>query len=332
MGRYPCCDDRNGLKKGPWTPEEDEKLISYVQKHGHGSWGALPKLAGLNRCGKSCRLRWTNYLRPDIKRGMFSDEEEQLIIKLHSVLGNRWSRIAIHLPGRTDNEIKNYWNTHIRRKLLQRGIDPITHKPRTDLNFLSNLSQLLTTQNLTTTPLINNPWENATQLAKLQVLQNIFQILNTSTLPIVGQIASSPVQNINQIGKSINSPNTTSPINTVTNAINSIEAPNYAGLTQARLEAENYCISDSWTSNESGQGNNVCECNYQSRMNSLYDAAKQDYELPALASISPETSTMNQIGSSNNSSYGSPSDDFLETWEKLLDDGNTDSFWKDFLN
>lgn len=120
MGRSPCCDE-NGLKKGPWTPEEDQKLVDYIQKHGHGSWRALPKLAGiyfslcfllsvvvsvfslhiscfyclcsfclgLNRCGKSCRLRWTNYLRPDIKRGKFSPEEEQTILNLHSILGNK---------------------------------------------------------------------------------------------------------------------------------------------------------------------------------------------------------------------------------------------------
>lgn len=89
MGRSPCCDDISELKKGPWTPEEDEKLVSYIQNHGHGSWRALPRAAGLNRCGKSCRLRWTNYLRPDIKRGRFTEEEEDMIIKLHSVLGNK---------------------------------------------------------------------------------------------------------------------------------------------------------------------------------------------------------------------------------------------------
>lgn len=89
MGRSPGCHEDSGVKKGPWTPEEDEKLMNYIQRHGHGSWRALPKLAGLNRCGKSCRLRWTNYLRPDIKRGKFSDEEEQAIINLHSVLGNK---------------------------------------------------------------------------------------------------------------------------------------------------------------------------------------------------------------------------------------------------
>ncbi|URD86668.1 Myb-like DNA-binding domain [Musa troglodytarum] len=82
---------------------------------------------GLARCGKSCRLRWTNYLRPDIKRGRFSFEEEETIIQLHSILGNKWSAIAARLPGRTDNEIKNYWNSHIKKRLIRMGIDPVTH-------------------------------------------------------------------------------------------------------------------------------------------------------------------------------------------------------------
>ncbi|CAI0550141.1 unnamed protein product [Linum tenue] len=88
MGRTPCCD-KNGLKKGPWTTEEDHKLTSYIQLHGPGNWRTLPKNAGLQRCGKSCRLRWTNYLRPDIKRGRFAFEEEETIIQLHSILGNK---------------------------------------------------------------------------------------------------------------------------------------------------------------------------------------------------------------------------------------------------
>ncbi|WOL02344.1 hypothetical protein Cni_G11063 [Canna indica] len=128
MGRSPCCEKAH-TNKGAWTKEEDEKLISYIKAHGEGCWRSLPKAAGLLRCGKSCRLRWINYLRPDLKRGNFTAEEDELIIKLHSLLGNKWSLIAGRLPGRTDNEIKNYWNTHIKRKLLSRGLDPQTHRP-----------------------------------------------------------------------------------------------------------------------------------------------------------------------------------------------------------
>ncbi|KAJ7960085.1 Myb-related transcription factor [Quillaja saponaria] len=128
MGRQPCCD-KVGLKKGPWTAEEDKKLIHFILTNGQCCWRAVPKLAGLLRCGKSCRLRWTNYLRPDLKRGLLSEQEEQMVIDLHAQLGNRWSKIASHLPGRTDNEIKNHWNTHIKKKLKKLGIDPLTHKP-----------------------------------------------------------------------------------------------------------------------------------------------------------------------------------------------------------
>ncbi|KAK7246325.1 hypothetical protein RIF29_41189 [Crotalaria pallida] len=116
MGRAPCCE-KVGLKKGRWTAEEDKILTDYIQENGEGSWRSLPKNAGLLRCGKSCRLRWINYLRADVKRGNITPEEEELIVKLHAVLGNRWSVIAGQLEGRTDNEIKNYWNSHLRRKI-----------------------------------------------------------------------------------------------------------------------------------------------------------------------------------------------------------------------
>ncbi|XP_072953381.1 transcription factor MYB93-like [Typha angustifolia] len=173
MGRPPC-SDANGIKKGPWTPEEDQKLAEYIQNHGHGSWRALPRLAGLNRCGKSCRLRWTNYLKPDIKRGNFSREEEQTILNLHSMLGNKWSAIAKHLPGRTDNEIKNFWNTHLKKKLIQMGIDPMTHQPRTDF-FGSIVPQLLALANLVEQRSWMNDHTALLQEVKLQCSQYLLQ-------------------------------------------------------------------------------------------------------------------------------------------------------------
>ncbi|KAK7379903.1 hypothetical protein VNO78_34179 [Psophocarpus tetragonolobus] len=125
--RKPSCDVKD-LNKGAWSKQEDQKLIDYINKHGEVCWRTIPQAAGLLRCGKSCRLRWINYLRPDLKRGNFDEDEEDLIIKLHALLGNRWSLIAGRLPGRTDNEVKNYWNSHIRRKLISKGIDPNNHR------------------------------------------------------------------------------------------------------------------------------------------------------------------------------------------------------------
>ncbi|XP_066360405.1 MYB transcription factor 69-like [Miscanthus floridulus] len=116
MGRPPCCD-KVGIKKGPWTPEEDIILVSYIQEHGPGNWRSVPINTGLMRCSKSCRLRWTNYLRPGIRRGNFTPHEEGIIVHLQSLLGNRWAAIASYLPQRTDNDIKNYWNTHLKKKL-----------------------------------------------------------------------------------------------------------------------------------------------------------------------------------------------------------------------
>ncbi|WVZ01269.1 hypothetical protein V8G54_027338 [Vigna mungo] len=109
MVRTPCCD-KNGLKKGSWTQEEDKKLIAYVTRYGHWNWRLLPK------------LRWLNYLRPDVKRGNFSDEEEESIVRLHEKLGNRWSTIAAELPGRTDNEIKNHWHTVLKKRFQQKSV------------------------------------------------------------------------------------------------------------------------------------------------------------------------------------------------------------------
>ncbi|XP_047973623.1 transcription factor RAX2-like [Salvia hispanica] len=141
MGRAPCCDKAN-VKKGPWSPEEDAKLKEFMDKYGTaGNWIALPQKAGLKRCGKSCRLRWLNYLRPNIKHGEFSDEEDRIICTLFASIGSRWSIIAAQLPGRTDNDIKNYWNTKLKKKLM--GLIPSKYSfPntfQTQPHYLSNL-------------------------------------------------------------------------------------------------------------------------------------------------------------------------------------------------
>ncbi|KAE9616705.1 putative transcription factor MYB-HB-like family [Lupinus albus] len=137
MGRAPCCDKAN-VKRGSWSTEEDSKLKEYIDKHGTGgNWISLPHKAGLKRCGKSCRLRWLNYLRPNIKHGEFSDEEDMIIFSLYVNIGSRWSIIAAQLPGRTDNDIKNYWNTKLKKKLM--GLLPLSHQRKTP--FLSSNHQ-----------------------------------------------------------------------------------------------------------------------------------------------------------------------------------------------
>ncbi|KAL5711957.1 hypothetical protein ACHQM5_014178 [Ranunculus cassubicifolius] len=106
-------------RTGLWSPEEDEKLRHHIFQHGHGCWSSFPTRAGLRRNGKSCRLRWMNYLRPGLRRGVFTDQENHAILALHQSLGNKWSQIAKQLPGRTDNEIKNYWHTYLKKKVAK---------------------------------------------------------------------------------------------------------------------------------------------------------------------------------------------------------------------
>lgn len=141
MGRTPCCDKAN-VKKGPWSPEEDAKLKDFIEKYGTGgNWIALPQKAGLRRCGKSCRLRWLNYLRPNIKHGDFSEEEDRIICRLYDQIRTKWSVIAAHLPGRTDNDIKNYWNTKLKKKYMAAVTNNNNININMNMNILNSPSQ-----------------------------------------------------------------------------------------------------------------------------------------------------------------------------------------------
>ncbi|KAF2317157.1 hypothetical protein GH714_012879 [Hevea brasiliensis] len=178
MGRAPCCDKAN-VKKGPWSPEEDAKLKAYIEQYGTGgNWIALPQKIGLKRCGKSCRLRWLNYLRPNIKHGGFSEEEDNIICSLYISIGSRWSIIAAQLPGRTDNDIKNYWNTRLKKKLLGR-------RKQSNINRLSSESpdSNKVEGSSSSMALSQSALERLQLHMQLQSLQNPFSFYNPALWP-----------------------------------------------------------------------------------------------------------------------------------------------------
>ncbi|GMH09120.1 hypothetical protein Nepgr_010960 [Nepenthes gracilis] len=341
MGRSPCCDE-SGLKKGPWTPEEDKRLVEYIQRHGHGSWRALPKLAGLNRCGKSCRLRWTNYLRPDIKRGKFSEEEEQTIVNLHSVLGNKWSAIASHLPGRTDNEIKNYWNTHLRKKLLHRGIDPVTHRPRADLQMFANLPQLLATAaNLSS--LMTNPLDNvlrlqsdATQLAKIHLLQTIFQVLSrnpssqNSDLNSLLGAGSMPFQNQQMLDHLVRLSSQADGL------ANAAQLPCNFSCFEAPQTLHNDDIYRPPTATGRGQDND-CIDQFGNASNGF--GIQSDAQMPPLVALYPEKCAVDKTEAKLNPKEipninppPTSTTSTFECWSELLDDEASNSYWRDIID
>ncbi|KAJ6710780.1 TRANSCRIPTION FACTOR MYB33-RELATED [Salix koriyanagi] len=141
-GRAPPPKGANqGLKKGPWTVAEDAILIEYVKKHGEGNWNSVQKNCGLMRCGKSCRLRWANHLRPNLKKGSFTPEEEQIIIELHAKHGNKWARMASqnHLsplefyPNPT-HQLKLFANTNSNDGCLPLSFPPVSSYQQSPLS------------------------------------------------------------------------------------------------------------------------------------------------------------------------------------------------------
>ncbi|KAJ0812171.1 putative transcription factor MYB-HB-like family [Helianthus annuus] len=157
--------DKHRVKKGAWNEDEDNKLRAYIQRYGHWNWRLLPKFAGLSRSGKSCRLRWMNYLRPNIKHGNFTKEEEDTVLELHEKLGNKWSEIASYLPGRSDNEIKNRWHTHLKKRAKK------------DREMLQN-EHVRTVQ----PDQASTKFENPVQNSDLEFQQDIESLLAESTL------------------------------------------------------------------------------------------------------------------------------------------------------
>ncbi|XP_059669419.1 transcription factor MYB41-like [Cornus florida] len=358
MGRSPSSNE-NGLKKGPWDPDEDRKLIDFIEKNGHGNWSSLPKLAGLKRCGKSCRLRWTNYLRPDIKRGNFADEEEQLIINLHQLHGNKWSRIASYLPGRTDNEIKNFWNTHLKKKLLNMGIDPITHRPRTDL--MISLPQLLAMANFmnTTTSPLTNLWDqlnalfmlqspadhhhhDTTQLARTQLLHNILQALastsSTSPPPTIQALNDlighqQLYEYLRPLMNSQLDQGPTGPVSFDPNYSAQILQSGPTNFPNLELLLDQYqqpMVTSKFEVFTGDHNNN----------DSNVTTPIGNSSFPALVSASPESYTVNQMQNKNKINHpthhlSNPSSSTwtnFEAWEELLDDEAAHSYWRDIID
>ncbi|XP_027082952.1 transcription factor MYB41-like [Coffea arabica] len=326
MARSP----ENGVKKGPWSIEEDKKLIEYIEKHGQGNWQTLPKQAGLNRCGKSCRLRWTNYLRPGIKRGGFSAEDEATITALHKQLGNKWSRIAAHLPRRTDNEIKNFWNTHLKKKLLRKGIDPTTHKPIPDFNLL-NLSQtqLSSVSNLynVISPLDTalNFQASANDLIKFQLLQNMMQAINPNPLPYVqGNTNLADLIQLNRIFNGANTDFTVDPL-------------------QAQSMTANFCNISPLLNQQQTSTSHSLQCSdgemipgpiRDDNVKVPSNVYNSEYSLPSLFSATPESSVVNPLENFMHTSIlaeAPEQSNVFDALESLVDDEASSSFWKDIL-
>ncbi|XP_059286499.1 transcription factor MYB36 [Lycium ferocissimum] len=233
MGRAPCCD-KASVKKGPWSPEEDATLKAYIEEHGTGNnWIALPQKIGLKRCGKSCRLRWLNYLRPNIKHGGFTEEEDNIICNLYISIGSRWSIIAAQLPGRTDNDIKNYWNTRLKKKLLGKRKQSQMNRlllasGGQDLKEPNGLEENSLLQNLS-----NSALERLQLHMQLQTLQNPLSFYNNPSLwPKLTPLQQKMIQTLQANGTNENQSPLFAPMNPSENQARDHELGQKVGINE----------------------------------------------------------------------------------------------------
>ena len=117
-----CCSINQVNNKGPWTDQEDKKLINLVEKYGAEKWSFISSHFP-ERIGKQCRERWFNHLCPTVNKTAWSKEEEWILFILHNQIGNKWSQLCKYLPGRTDNTIKNHWNSTMKKRIDQLQIE-----------------------------------------------------------------------------------------------------------------------------------------------------------------------------------------------------------------
>lgn len=166
-------ESRLAASKGSWSVEEDEKLTQLVGSFGPKSWSTIATFFS-TKAGKQCRERWHNHLNPDISKSKFTEEEDQILISSHRIFGNRWALIAKHLPGRTDNCIKNRWNSTIRRRIKLESSETKSDRSKESQPDYGFTFELLRRQFLTMVPptvskaldqLDTQPTESSTQEA-----------------------------------------------------------------------------------------------------------------------------------------------------------------------